>query len=588
MGPVVGEPFRSYHAPLVSAHAAPRGREVALQALDERAEVGGASRLLSAAPLEHAEVSYGLPSWRYRLGGGVLERRVAMVHGHNVALIKYAWSGPTALALTLRPGFLLRGHSAPLGEAGAPLRFTGRDDAICAMRADGSAIEVRLQGARATLHPVERVRITRPLEPARGYGGEGVVEVPGALRIALQPGASATLVIADGAAWRGDPTVAFEVERARRRALGSPLRAAADAFVIRRPGDGRAQVIAGYPWFGSWGRDTFIALEGLTLTAGRPALAREVLVGFGAEVRDGLIPNQLADGPSAATYNTCDATLWFVHALGRYHARTGDRGAVDALMPKLREIFAHHRAGTRFGIGVDARDGLLRASAPELQLTWMDAKVDGWVVTPRRGKPVEVNALWFQALQLMARWTGERAFEREAARVRAAFNTRFWCEGRQHLFDVVDGEAGDEPALRPNQLLAVSLPHPALDPARWPAVMNAVRRALWTPLGLRTLAPDDPHYRGRYAGDVRSRDGAYHQGTVWPWWVGAWVDANLAVDPDSAPTLRASLNALEDRLRDTGSVDEVFDGDAPHAPEGCPLQAWSVAELLRARERVGR
>ena len=315
--------------------------------------------------------------------------------------------------------------------------------------------------------------------------------------------------------------------------------------------------------------------------------ARAILERFAKHTRDGLIPNHFPDGPGEIAYNTADATLWFIHALGRYVARTGDPQLAQSLLPKLREIVERHLAGTRFGIGVDSTDGLLRQGAPDVQLTWMDAKVGDWVVTPRRGKAVELNALWFQALRLVGTWASDDALLSESERVRASFNRRFWCEARGHLFDVVDGESGDDASLRPNQLFALSLPEPVLARERWPAVLDAVRKSLLTPFGLRTLAPSDERYRGTYAGDVRARDAAYHNGTVWPWLMGAWVDANLAFDAQSKSRLLGELQTLRDWAGRCGTVPEVFSGDAPHAPEGCVAQAWSVAELLRALERCG-
>jgi predicted glycogen debranching enzyme len=308
-------------------------------------------------------------------------------------------------------------------------------------------------------------------------------------------------------------------------------------------------------------------------------------------LRDGLIPNLFPEGDAEGLYHTADATLWMFHALDRYVATTGDRLTLRRLLPRFEEIVAHHQRGTRFGIGLDPRDSLLRQGAEGYQLTWMDAKVDGWVVTPRRGKAVEINALWYNALRILERWLREERGEEAAAAVREladrcrdSFNRRFWYAHGGYLFDVVDGEKGDDPACRPNQIFAVSLPHPVLEPHRWPAVVEVVRRELLTPFGLRSLARGHPDYKASYHGDLRTRDAAYHQGTVWSWLIGPFVDAWLRVHPDDPSTARGFLEPLVKHLGEAcvGSVSEVFDAEPPYTPRGCIAQAWGVAELLRA------
>jgi predicted glycogen debranching enzyme len=387
-------------------------------------------------------------------------------------------------------------------------------------------------------------------------------------------------------------------------------------FLVRRPG-GRSTIIAGYPWFGDWGRDTFIALPGICLVTGRLDAARDILRTYARYVDRGMIPNRFPDDADgeAADYNSVDASLWYVHAIGRYLAASDDRGTLEVIYPAVREILEGYAAGTRHCIGV-AADGLLAAGEPGVQLTWMDAKVGDHVVTPRIGKPVEINALWFNALRTGAdlatrlnatddasRWRGWA----EACRV--AFNARFWNEAAACLFDVVDrnhepGRMDD--AIRPNQLLAISLPHAVLDESRWKTVVDVARAQLLTPMGMRTLSPGHADYRGRYEGDGRSRDTAYHQGTAWAWLLGpmisGWVRAyggsaaarreargfldGLAahVGHGSASTPGSSETEVDDRspvVMGLGGVCEVADGDPPHRPGGCPWQAWSVAEPLR-------
>jgi predicted glycogen debranching enzyme len=358
-------------------------------------------------------------------------------------------------------------------------------------------------------------------------------------------------------------------------------------------------VIAGYHWFTDWGRDTMISLEGLTLTTGRQAEAGYILRTFLHYVKDGLIPNMFPEGQNEGLYHTADATLWFFHAMDRYLQATGDRLTLRHAIPIFLDIVAHHLRGTRFNIGVDPRDGLLTQGAEGYQLTWMDAKVDGWVVTPRRGKAVELNALFYNALRLMERWLREeddepRANEmaQHARRTYDSFNKRFWNPETGCLFDVVDGEKGNDPAIRPNQVFAISLPHPVLDPERWHPVLDVVQRTLVTPVGLRSLAPGDPNFKPTYDGDLRARDAAYHQGTVWGWLAGPFADAWLKVHPDDNRGIEQLLEGFAAHLSEAcvGSISEIFDAEAPFTPRGCIAQAWSVAEVLRilVKVRAGR
>jgi predicted glycogen debranching enzyme len=353
-------------------------------------------------------------------------------------------------------------------------------------------------------------------------------------------------------------------------------------------------VIAGYHWFTEWGRDTMISLEGLTLCTGRYREAGYILRTFGHYVRDGLIPNMFPDGSREGLYHTADATLWFFHAVDRYLRATSDMETARVLFPAFVDIVTRHLEGTRFGIGVDPEDGLLRQGEAGYQLTWMDAKVDDWVVTPRRGKAVEINALWYNALRLLDAWARELELDpgidlaAQAARVHASFNERFWFADGGYLFDVVDGEEGDDPACRPNQVFAVSLDHPVLDASRWRQVLDVVRERLLTPVGLRSLAPGHPDYKPQYYGDLRARDAAYHQGTVWGWLIGPFVDAWLKVQPEDARGAAALLDGFDAHLNDgaVGSISEIFDAEAPYTARGCVAQAWSFAEVLRSLQNV--
>jgi predicted glycogen debranching enzyme len=335
-----------------------------------------------------------------------------------------------------------------------------------------------------------------------------------------------------------------------------------------------------------------ISLEGLTLITGRHREAGFILRTFEHYVRNGLIPNMFPDGSNEGLYHTADATLWFFHALHRYVEVTDDRRTLVRALPTLRSIVEEHLKGTKFGIRVDPSDGLLMQGEEGYQLTWMDAKVDGWVVTPRRGKAVEINALWYNALRLLANWLGEEgrheAFARlvtdAADRACESFNRRFWSDDLGHLYDVVDGDHGDERHCRPNQIFAISLEHPVLDRSRWEAVLEVVEKRLLTPVGLRSLAPGDPDFKARYFGDLRARDAAYHQGTVWGWLIGPWVDAWLKVHPTDTAGARRFLDGCIAAIATfgLGTIGEIFDAMPPYTPRGCIAQAWSVAEVLRA------
>jgi predicted glycogen debranching enzyme len=472
-------------------------------------------------------------------------------------------------------------------------------------------------GRSFTIQPHRVQQVLYRMEESRGYESAGEWWSPGHFRMWLRADADATLV-ASTESWEAiralTPNTASAAEQQRRERLltiapadardgtAAELVLAADQFIItpagrledaaraHAAGDEVRTVIAGYHWFTDWGRDTMISLEGLTLATGRHVEAGYILRTFAHYVRDGLIPNMFPDGQNQGLYHTADATLWYFQAVDRYVGMTGDRATLRMLLPVFRDIVDHHVHGTRFGIGVDPSDGLLRQGAEGYQLTWMDAKVDGWVVTPRRGKAVEINALWYNALRLLERWLREEEGDEAALpiatlaeRSRESFNSRFWYEAGGYLYDVVDGEAGDDTACRPNQLLAVSLQHPVLEQARWAPVVDIVRDRLLTPVGLRSLAPGHPDYKPTYHGDLRTRDAAYHQGTVWGWLIGPMIDAWLRVHPQDRAGARDLLAGFTGHLGEAciGSVSEVFDAEDPYTPRGCVAQAWSVAEVLR-------
>jgi predicted glycogen debranching enzyme len=365
---------------------------------------------------------------------------------------------------------------------------------------------------------------------------------------------------------------------------------AADQFIVRRPLPelpAGLSIIAGYPWFEEWGRDAMIAVTGLAVATGRSEIARRILTTMSRFVDRGMLPNRIPDATRSPEYNTADAALWFIDALRAYHAATGDDPFLAQLFPVVEDIVGWYRRGTRFGIGEDTADGLLRAGVPGAQVTWMDAKIGDFVVTPRIGKPVEINALWHSALWAcagFARHLGKphAEWEERAARAAASF-ARFWNESAACCYDVIDGPAGPDPAVRPNQIFAVSMAHSPLPPSRQRAIVEICAGRLLTSFGLRSLDPANPAYRGRYAGGPRERDSAYHQGTVWGWLLGPFALAHLKVYGDAgaaASFLEPVGHALA--AYGLGTLGEVFDGEPPFRPGGCPAQAWTVAETLRA------
>ncbi|HSL21637.1 MAG TPA: amylo-alpha-1,6-glucosidase [Vicinamibacterales bacterium] len=646
-GTVSGIVTRRYHGVLIAALPAPLGRVVVLNHLLERVKLrDGRTFWLADEPttgtreeahaLKEFRLELGLPVWRYQVDGVVLEKRMVMPFGQNTVHVCYLIvDGDGPVRLTVRPSLHFRPHEAPVSEQlQESYRFLVHEDDRFELSAGSEWPTLRLtpRGVR-TAFTVERRMLPEVLyatEESRGYAARGALWSPGYFRAELELDRAFSLIASTedwGTIEALDTDEAFDAERQRRRRLlsvappaaregiGAELVLAADQFIIHPAGRGdegaraRAQgdevrtVIAGYHWFTDWGRDTMISLEGLTLSTGRAREAGYIIRTFAHYVRDGLIPNMFPEGDRDGLYHTADATMWFFHAIDRYVTVTGDRETLGRLLPTLVTIVERHIEGTRFRIGMDPRDALLRQGAEGYQLTWMDAKVDGWVVTPRRGKAVEINALWYNALTLLDRWmrerggcAGARDFGALAARVRESFNRRFWYDDGDYLYDVVDGEQADDPACRPNQILAVSLPNAVLDPSRWAAVFGVVRKQLETPVGLRSLAPGHPDYKPKYYGDLRTRDAAYHQGTVWAWLVGPYIDAWLKVRPDEHVEARRYLEGMFHTLDEAciGSISEIFDAEAPFTPRGCIAQAWSVAEALRcwvktseARERTG-
>lgn len=641
---------RRYHGLLMAALNPPLGRTLLLAKLDETAEYDGiypdSGRFYPLYTnrwedgtvdgnghvyLDRFHLEGTTPVWTFALANALLEKRVWMQPGANTTYVQYRLTRATGpLSLSIKALVNYRDYHATTimndwtpetadvaAVAGSRLRIRMFDEATpFYLFSDRAEITPQFDWYEDLFLPVEEYRGQRDVSEDHIYAAQ--------LQITLRQGETFAIVASTDSAPTLDSAAAWEERRDYERdlleraagphALGrgrtdanlSPalkqLVLAADQFVVSRPTaadpDGKS-IIAGYHWFSDWGRDTMISLPGLTLATGRPEVAAGVLRTYAQFVDQGMLPNRFPDAGETPEYNTVDATLWYFIALREYVAATGDTALLRELFPVLADIIGWHRRGTRYSIHVDPADGLLHAGEAGVQLTWMDVRIDDWVVTPRTGKQVEINALWYNALRIMQEFAdvlGEDAAEyaESAERVREGF-ARFWDEEAGYCYDVVDGPTigdgstiGDGPggndlSLRPNQLLAVSLPHTPLSAEQQRSVVDTCARHLLTSHGLRSLSPDDKAYIGQYSGDRRKRDSAYHQGTVWGWLIGPFVGAHLRVYGDAAAA-RAFLEPLLRHMADhgIGSISEIFEGDAPFAPRGCIAQAWSVAELLRA------
>lgn len=609
MGTVSGLRTRRYHGLLVVAPQRPVPRMVAVAALDPVLELESGRRIALAShewasgtvdPLGHEllssfELRDGVPRWCWRIGDVVLERELAMRHGQpSLAVVHRLVSGPP-VRLFVEPLCTWRDAHGERHATAAGLRVEPT--------ADGVVVEgaYRLAGPDFESDGAWHHGVYAREEAARGLNPSEDLYRLGRFTATLRPGECLEI-----SAWAGDTTalrtappparevVATARDRARTLAAGAAdpvaatLTLAADAFIVAdAPGTGAGggDVVAGYPWFGAWSRDTMISYEGLFLATGRAGEGRRLLQAYAATLSEGMLANTADTGRTE--YNTADATLWLLHAVDRHVESTGDTDLAAQLLDALDGVVAAHVRGTRFGIRVDPADRLLSQGAEGRSLTWMDAVVDGRPVTPRRGKAVELNALWVNGLAAVAglrRRVGRDAADLDALHdaARVSFVDRFTRAGGW-LSDVVDGPEGEDHSLRPNQFLAYGLPHAPLRGGD-PGPVRAAARALLTPLGPRSLAPDDAAYLGAHRGGPAQRDQAYHRGTVWPWLIGPFADAAAAV---GLPT-DGLLDGLVAHLGEwgLGSVSETADGDPPHAATGCPFQAWSVAEVLRVHRAL--
>ena len=628
-GTIAGTLTRRYHGLLVAPVNPPLGRHLVVAKADATLSDGTQSWPLFSnrwgggviAPAGHLnieafELDGRIPVWRFACGDGRIEQRIWMEQGANTTYVAFrllTGHGEPLRALTLKIKLLVNAHdhhgSARAGEfnptleaAGPDLRVHFPDWFSLTLRARGGAIHSRHEWYENFDLPAERSRGLPDRDNHLCVGEAELQLLPGewvGVVASLEANASPYL---DEALRRARAADAGNLKRARVQvpelaqapAWVDQLTLATASFIIARPlpqvPDGES-VIAGYPWFGDWGRDTMIALPGLTLASGRFETARRILQTFARFVDQGMLPNVFPGAGDKPDYNTVDAALWYIEAWRAYVDTTHDLASLKEAFPVLQSIVDWHVRGTRYGIGVDAKDGLLRAGAPGVQLTWMDARIGDWVVTPRAGKPVEINALWFNALESMAQLAASLKLPREpyrslALQVRQSFQ-RFVNRNGTGLYDVLDGPGGDDATVRPNQIFAVSLPFTALDRATQAMVVHRCGAELLTSYGLRSLSPAHADYKPYYRGGVWERDSSYHQGPAWGWLLGHYALAEYRVSGD-AEAAQARLEPLRDHLLDAGlgTVSEIFDGGPPHTPGGAPSQAWSVACTLEAWWRL--
>ncbi|MCA9830115.1 MAG: glycogen debranching enzyme family protein [Dehalococcoidia bacterium] len=631
-GTVAGANTRRYHALLMTANNPPGDRFVLAGGLVEEVEYNGerwplsthewGSRSIEPGGFVHCEsfrLEGMLPVWTYAFSDALIEKRIWMAHEQNTTYVSFTvLRASQPLSISIRPLLTCRPFHSLQVSPGWPGDFDAVDAEIRVPLPAGLA-PLRVLAGEMEFTAIREWYWDSYLreEGARGLDTRADLFVPGEFRQVLGANESCAIVFANDAG----PVVAWPealaAARQRQRDLLKVASAdgddpviqqlvlAADQFIVQRnflPGAGPASgaeartgrtIIAGYHWFGDWGRDAMVALPGLTLATGRFDEAAEVLRTFARHEKDGLLPNFLPDSATGEPeYNSVDAALWFVYALRAYRDATNDHQLVKELLPAVRQIISSYAVGTRFGIGADPSDGLLRAGDSSTQLTWMDARVRGQPVTPRSGKTVEVNALWYNALRAFHSFLDSTQAEAQtvaamADRVRGSFRQRFVDEGGFPVADGVDGPDGDDFALRPNAIFAASLREPLLDRRESANFAESAGRALYTSYGLRSLARGEPGYRGHYGGNMETRDGAYHRGTAWSWLIGPWVDVQirLSSDPSSAAQW---LNPMRDHVHDAGlgTISEIFSGDAPHTPAGCIAQAWGVAEVLRALRLV--
>lgn len=625
-GTIAGPLLRKYHGLLIAALKAPWGRTVLLNFAEDTLILENGEEItltnLRYKDIKPAEYSYkvefslenNLPLWNYEIGDIKILKCIWMAHGQNTVYVSYRLiSAHENIKLKWRPYLHFRTSEQSVNVNTGIEYQVNSQDGKSEIKSEFFPC-LKLYNDQLSNFVVDQQvlkEVYYEIEEKRGYEFVGDLKSPGYFSITLAPHEKATF-IASTEPWNiiqaMTPEEALIAEKQRQKGLlkaakplsyskvASKLIISADQFIIsptsrendvvrmRAMGEEAESIIAGYPWFTDWGRDTMISLEGLTLVTGRPHIAQSILKTFAYYIHHGLIPNMFPDGESEGLYHTADATLWFFHAMDRYLAYTNDEDFLEYMIPKFQQIIDNHIKGTRFGIHVD-EDGLLVQGQEGYQLTWMDAKVENWIVTPRRGKAVEINALWYNALKLMETWTGKTSDL--AKKCFDSFNKNFWYADEGYLYDVIDKDTKDQ-ALRPNQLFAISLRFPVLRVELWKPVVDIVKKELLTDYGLRTLSPRHPDFKAYYDGDLWARDAAYHQGTVWPWLIGPFIDAWLKVYPDEKEQAQKFLEILERHIDENcvGTIGEIFDAADPYHARGCFAQAWSVAEFLRAYAKL--
>ncbi|HYF33019.1 MAG TPA: amylo-alpha-1,6-glucosidase [Chitinophagaceae bacterium] len=629
---VIGANTRRYHGLLVAAVAPPTGRMVLLSKLDE-AIVAGDNRFELGVNLYAGNTIHPrgheyidcfrkdiFPEWEYEVAGIRLKKTIAMIHGENTIVINYeVLKAAKPFTIELRPFIAARDYHA-LARQGNHLHWDATfSQGIFHNKPDGETdLFISIPGSSYRHNPCWHYNFQYSAEQYRGLDCNEDLLNHGIFSVGLKQGDLLQVMVSTRDTAGRNPNGLLTSESTRRKLLLTDLRdgeltkqlaLAADQFIVKRQirpaasapqeiknTDG-ATIIAGYHWFTDWGRDTMISIPGLCLSTGRFDEAKKILRAFAANVSMGLLPNRFPDIGEEPEYNNVDGTLWYFIANFHYLKATGDREFIlEEILPVLKEIIDWHFRGTRYNIKVDA-DSLLFAGEQGQQLTWMDARIGDWVVTPRMGKPVEVQALWYNALRIFAQFLDINGQERDAALVnisaqkaRDSFNTLYWNAKGNYLYDNIDENGIADSTLRPNQLFAISLPFALLGGERAAAVLKVIEEKLYTTVGLRTLPAEDERYVAVYGGDQRTRDGAYHQGTVWSWLLGAYIDA-IMVEPgfvgrDGLSGKKKALKIISDfkyHLKEAciGSVSEIFDADAPHHPRGCVAQAWGVAEILR-------
>jgi predicted glycogen debranching enzyme len=612
-GTVAGLNTRRYHGLLMAALRPPVQRVLLVAELHASVIGPDGEPEPLTAPSE-MRLDGMMPVFRWTLQGRLVERRIWMEQGRNRTVISYRLLAGAPTNLRVQPFFAHRAADLHRSERGAPEVRRLADGWQVSLDGMTTYLEARPVGTGSDSPAWTQVE--HAAERDRALDSEEVLFSPGMMELPIQPGSPVTIVagtdpLPDGWSRADSLLMARRVQRETLDALGDghhdgmtrQLAIAASQFRVIRvlrqaptlpsPASGGGEqsveqrtIIAGYPWFADWGRDTMIALRGLTLAAGYPDQARRILETFVSYLDQGMLPNAFHDSGEVTEFNTIDATLWLFQALHHYLEATGDWEFVQSQLPSLEEIVRWHVNGTRFDIHMDLKDGLLTATAPGYGLTWMDARDKDWVVTPRHGKPVEIAALWYNALRLMSDWISRAnapvaRFAMMAERARRTAQARYWFDAGGYLYDVIDGPEGSDASLRPNQLMALGLAYPLIDGERARRSLERVTEKLLTPFGLRTLSPDDPRYQHRFGGDHRSRDAAYQMGIVWPWLLGPYLDAHLRIHGD--PTVVGRVLAPFDahfREGGLGSISEIFEAEPPFRPAGAIAQAWSVGELL--------